>query len=376
MAETFQVRDLFNPTAVTAMGERFQKIDANFDLTGFTTFINPKLSALTYSERLQLITEGQEKYLPNHFPTAAKLIVDSLIPAYESDEFEDANNRFIVATKAAYIAQNGLEHFDISMNALYEITKRMSSEWGVRPFFIKYPEKTLAVFKKWATDDNPHVRRLVSEGSRPYLPWGKKLAQFEKDPTPTLALLEYLKNDPSEYVRRSVANHLNDHSKKHADLVVKTLKRWQSATSNKNELRMIKHALRTLLKKGHTGALDILGYKKGAKVKVNQLVADKKVNVGDYLNFSFEVQSTGKTTQPLMIDYVIYYQKAHGELAPKVFKMTTKDVVAGASLSLKKRQSFKVITTRKFHLGKHQLAIQINGEELAKIDFELLNAQS
>ena len=373
MAETFQVRDLFNPTVVTAMGERFQKVATNFDLAGFTSFINPKLSALTYSERLALITEGQEKYLPDHFPTAAKLIVDSLLPAYESDEFENANDRFIIATKAAYIAKNGLDHFDISMNALYEITKRMSSEWGVRPFFIKYPEKTLAVFKKWATDDNPHVRRLVSEGSRPYLPWGKKLAQFEKDPTSTLALLEYLKNDPSEYVRRSVANHLNDHAKKHADLVVKTLKRWQSETSDKDELRMIKHALRTLLKKGHAGALEILGYKKGAKVQVNKLMADKKVTVGNYLNFSFDLESTGKTTQPLMIDYVIYYRKANGTLAPKVFKMTSKDLVAGANLSLKKRQSFKVISTRKFHLGKHQLAIQVNGEELAKIDFELLS---
>lgn len=376
MAETFQVRDLFNPAAVTAMGERFKKVDASFDLEGFIKFINPKLPALTYSERLQLITEGQEQYLPNHFPAAAKLIVASLLPAYESDELENANDRFIIATKAAYIAKNGLDHFDISMDALYEITKRMSSEWGVRPFFIKYPEQTLAIFKKWATDKNPHVRRLVSEGSRPYLPWGKKLPQFEKDPKPTLALLEYLKNDPAEYVRRSVANHLNDHSKKHADLVVGTLKRWQSEVSDKNTMRMIKHALRNLLKKGHAGALEILGYKKGAKVQVNKLMADKKVKVGDYLSFSFEVESTGKTMQPLMIDYVIYHKKANGTLAPKVFKMTTKNLVAGANLSLKKRQSFKVISTRKFHLGKHQLVIQVNGEELAKVNFELINGQS
>jgi len=233
MAETFQVRDLFNPKVVTAMGERFKKSAPDFDKDGFIGFINPKLSELTYSERLQLIVEGQEKFLPNDFPTAAKLVVNSLLPAYSSDELENANDRFIVATKAAFIAANGLDHFDISMQALYEITKRMSSEWGVRPFFIKYPAKTLAVFEKWATDDNPHVRRLVSEGSRPYLPWGKKLSQFEKDPKPTLALLELLKNDPTEYVRRSVANHLNDHSKKHPDLVVDTLKRWQSESSDK-----------------------------------------------------------------------------------------------------------------------------------------------
>ena len=372
MAETFQIRDVFNPKAVSEMGERIKKVFSSFDLKGFEAFINPKLWELTYSERLQLIKDGLIKYLPEDYPTAAKIIVDSLYPAYDSDVLEGTNDRFIIATKAAFIAEKGLDHFDISMNALYEITKRLTAEWGVRPFFIKYPEKTLAVFKKWATDKDPHVRRLVSEGSRPYLPWGKKLPQFEKDPQATLTLLELLKNDTSEYVRRSVANHLNDHAKKHGDLVVATLKRWQSEGSNKDKDRMIKHALRTLLKKGHAGALDILGYKKGAKVKVEELTVDKKVKIGAYLNFSFAIQSTGKIKQPLMIDYVIYYQKANGDLSPKVFKMTTKTLAAGAQLPFKKRQSFKIISTRKFHLGGHKLAVQVNGEELAAVAFELV----
>lgn len=372
MAETFQVRDLFNPAAVTAMGERIKKVYPNFDLKGYITHINPKLPELTYSERQQLITEGLEKFLPKAFPKAAKIIVDSLIAPYGTDELEDANERFIVSAKAVFISKNGLDHFDTSMNALYEITKRLTSEWGVRAFFIKYPERTLAVFKKWATDKSPHVRRLVSEGSRPSLPWGKKLPLFEKEPKHTLALLELLKNDESEYVRRSVANHLNDHTKKHPDLIAKTLKRWKSENSDKNTLRLIKHALRTLLKKGHTGALEILGFKKGAEVVVENLVIDKVVKVGDYLNFSFDIKSIGKSTQPLMIDYVIYYQKDNGTLAPKVFKMTTKELAPAAILNLKKRQSFKVISTRKFHLGAHRLAIQVNGEELANVDFELI----
>lgn len=373
MAETFQIREVFNPKAVRDMGGRIKKVYATFDLKGFEDFINPKLPELTYSERLQLIKDGLVVYLPEDFPAAAKIIVDSLYPAYDSDVLEGTNDRFIIATKAAYIAEKGLSHFDISMNAFYEITKRLTAEWGVRPFFIKYPAETLAVFKKWARDKDPHVRRLVSEGSRPYLPWGKKLPQFEKDPKQTIALLELLKNDASEYVRRSVANHLNDHAKKHGDLVVATLKRWQSEGTNKDKDRMIKHALRTLLKKGHAGALAILGYKKEAKVVVQNFIADKKVKVGEYLNFSFAIQSTGKTKQPLMIDYVIYYQKANGELAPKVFKMTTKTLAGGEALPFKKRQSFKIITTRKFHLGAHKLAVQVNGEALAELAFELVN---
>ncbi len=372
MAETFQVRDFFNPKVVTDMANRIKKVYPQFDTKEFTNYINPKLPEFTYSERLNLIVEGLEKFLPKDFPTAAKIVVDSLLPAYDSDELADASGRFIVATKAMFISNNGQEHFDISMNALYEITKRLTSEWGIRSFLINQPEKSLVVLKKWARDKDPHVRRLVSEGSRPSLPWGKKLPHFEKDPIQTLALLELLKNDESEYVRRSVANHLNDHTKKHPDLIVKTLKRWKSESSDKNTLRLIKHALRTLLKKGHGGALEILGYKKGAKVVVENLVADKKVKVGDYLNFTFDIKSTGKKPQPLMIDYVIYYQKDNGTLAPKVFKMTTKELKGGETLSFKKRQSFKVISTRKFHLGAHRLAVQVNGEELAVVDFELL----
>jgi len=371
MAETFQVRDYFNPKVVTAMANRIEQVYPQFDTQGFTNYINPKLSELTYSERLNLIVKGQEKYLPGDFPTAARIVVNSLMPAYDSDELKNANDRFIVATKAMFISNNGQEHFDLSMNALYEITKRLTAEWGIRSFLINYPEKSLAVLKKWAKDKDPHVRRLVSEGSRPSLPWGKKLPHFEKDPTPTLVLLELLKNDESEYVRRSVANHLNDHTKKHPDLIVETLKRWKLQNSDKNTMRMIKHALRTLLKKGHAGALEILGYKKGVKVEVENLTADKKVKVGDYLNFSFEVKSTGKKTQPLMVDYVIYYQKDKGTLSPKVFKMTTKELNAGETLPLKKRQSFKVITTRKFHLGVHRLAVQVNGEELAALEQNL-----
>lgn len=371
MAETFQIRDVFNPKVVQAMGERFKKAYADFDLSGFIAYINPKLATLTYSERLQLIAEAQEVFLPKDFPTAVKIILESLLPSYGSDEIADTYDRFIVVTKAAYIANNGLDHFDISMQALYEITKRMTSEFGIRPFLIKYPEQSLALLKKWAKDENAHVRRLVSEGSRPYLPWGKKLPLFEKEPQLTLALLELLKEDDSEYVRRSVANHLNDHAKKHGDVVVEILKRWKSEGLNKDKMRMIKHALRTLLKKGHPGALELLGYKKGAKVAIKDLKADKIVKIGEALNFSFDLISTGQNQQALMIDYIIYYQKANGTLAPKVFKLSAKELEAGKKITIKKKQSFKIITTRKFHIGKHRLAIQINGEELAQYDFDL-----
>lgn len=227
MAENVQIKDLLNPTTVDELGDRIKKAWSKFDKKSYSNFINPKLPKLTYSERSALITEGLEKHLPTDFPKSAAILLKAQIPPYESDVLDGTLNRFIMVPVCNYISNNGLDYFDISMNALYEMTQRLTAEWAIRIFLIKYPKKTLAILKKWAEDKNPHVRRLVSEGSRPFLPWGKRLHQFKDNPKITIELLDLLKNDPSEYVRRSVANHLNDHAKNHPDLVVKTLKKWK-----------------------------------------------------------------------------------------------------------------------------------------------------
>ncbi|HFA48436.1 MAG TPA: DNA alkylation repair protein [Bacteroidetes bacterium] len=371
MPENFQMRDVFNPKAVNKMAARIKARWPAFKDKKFCKEINPKLPALTYSERLKYISNILEKYLPGDFPTAADILINSQLPKYGNDLLGDSNDRFITVTQSAYIARKGLDHFDISMNALYEMTQRFSAEWDIRAFIIKYPEKTLAVLAEWAKDPSPHVRRLVSEGSRPLLPWGKRLHQFVTDPKPTLLLLDLLKNDPSEYVRRSVANHLNDHAKKHPDLVVKTLKKWKKEHPSKNMERMIKHATRTLIKDGHPGALQLLGFKKGASVIIKNIKATPKLSIGEYLYFSFDIISTGKTKQKLAIDYIIYFKKSNGELAPKVFKLTVKELKKSESLSLQKKHSFKIITTRKYYAGTHELGVQVNGEEKGKTKFNV-----
>lgn len=371
MAETFQIRDVFNPRTVTELGERLKKAWNKFDQKNFCETVISKLPEQTYSERWKHIAELLKTYLPDDFPQAVDILLKAQLPKYESDVLENTNDRFITVPLTAYISQNGLEYYDLSMQALYEMTQRLTAEWDIRIFIEKYPKKTMALLKKWAKDENPHVRRLVSEGSRPYLPWGKKLTAFEANPKPTLELLEILRNDPSEYVRRSVANHLNDHSKKHPDIVVKTLARWKKEFPHKNMERLIKHATRTLIKNGDSGALELLGFKKGAKVKVENLKVPKKVAIGDTLIFSFDLISTGKEIQPIVIDYVIHFQKADGSLSPKVFKLSTKKIKPEEVISFEKKQSFKIITTRKYHTGKHALGIQVNGEEKEKVEFLL-----
>ena len=372
MAENFQIRDVFNERVVNSLSDRIKNAWKKFDKINFRHEINPALPELTYSERLKHISHILEKYLPENFPDAVSILLKAQLPPYENDELGNVYDRFITVPQTSFVSRCGLAYYDISIHALYEMTQRFSAEWDIRPFIIAYPEKTMGILKQWAKDKNPHVRRLVSEGSRPFLPWGKRLNQFVKDPYPTLELLELLKNDPSEYVRRSVANHFNDHAKNHPDLVVDTLKRWAKEIPNNKDLeRQIKHATRTLVKNGHPGALELIGFKRGAKAKVENLKSDKKIKIGDHLNFSFNVVGHAKKPEKLAIDYVVYFNKANGTLAPKVFKMTTKEIKPNESINLKKRHSFKIITTRVYYPGKHALAIQVNGEEKAKTNFEL-----
>ncbi len=370
MPENFQIRDVFNPQVVSQLAASLNSVWPAFDPVSFCENINPRLPQLTFSERSQLITDVLAKHLPDDFPTAVDVLLKSLPGKIEKQEIEGYDG-FMIMPLSIYVSQHGLEHFELSMQALYEMTQRFTAEFAIRFFIEKYPERTLAVLAEWATDPNPHVRRLVSEGTRPLLPWAMRLQQFVKNPTPTLRLLDLLKNDPELFVRRSVANHLNDHAKNHPDLVVETLNRWKSEHPVEETDWLVKHATRTLVKKGHPGALELIGFKKGADVKVENLTVTPAVKTGDYLEFSFDLVSTGKKPQKLVIDYVIYFKKADGSLAPKVFKMTTKSLPPGERISLQKRHSFRKITTRVYYPGEHEMAIQINGIENGKTHFKL-----
>ncbi len=371
MTENFQVRDVFNPKVVNALAQKLKTVWQPFDAAGFCEMIIPNLPPLTFSERLKLIYSGLAAHLPKDFPAAVDILLKALPSPLEKEEL-DGYDGFIIVPQSHYVSQHGMAHFDLSMNALYEMTKRFSVEFDIRFFIESHPEKTLAVLTVWAKDESPHVRRLVSEGTRPLLPWAKRLKDFEKNPAPALALLEHLKNDPALLVRRSVANHLNDVAKSHGDLVVATLQRWKKEHPGKEMDWLIRHATRTLIKRGHPGALALLGFQKGAEVKVENLrLASSKINLGEHLEFSFDLVSTAADSQDLVIDYVLYFMKNNGSLAPKVFKMTARKLAAGERVSLQKRHSIRPITTRVYYPGEQKLAIQVNGEEMAEVSWFL-----
>jgi 3-methyladenine DNA glycosylase AlkC len=257
------------------------------------------------------------------------------------------------------------------LEGLYQITKSFTSEWGIRPFLLQHRDMTLSFLHEWTSDPNPHVRRLVSEGSRPYLPWGKKLAFVEKDPETTLPLLRKLKTDESEDVRRSVANHLNDLTKKHNHMIIEELEIWNTENSGKNMARLIRHALRSAIKEGHPKALELLGYIPNIKAIISDLTYTRKVPFTGKFEFQFSLTSKEKKAINIMLDFIIYFQKANGITQPKVFKLRDLKLSPGATLRIIKKVSFKPITTRKYYPGLHYVQFLINGNPSDKHEFYL-----
>jgi 3-methyladenine DNA glycosylase AlkC len=369
--QTFLLRDVFNPTAVEQLADGIVRVWPAFDRAGFVATINNQLDALNFGGRNVLIRDTLRAYLPPAFPEAVQILLDALGPEIPDCELSGFD-RFTVMSQNDFVAAYGLEHLDLSLRALYELTKRFTAEGAIRAFLQRYPESTLARLAEWATDPNCHVRRLVSEGTRPRLPLAPRLRAFVKDPRPVLELLELLKADPVLMVRRSVANNLNDIAKDHPDLVVATLTRWKQAGDPGTEW-IIGHAARTLLKQGHTGALALLGYPSETNISVASLQLNQtSVRMGEHLVFAVEIQSAADAPQNLMIDYVVHHRKANGKLAPKVFKLAKKRLNPRETLHLSKSHAFRLLSTRVYYPGRHAIELQINGQRWGWQAFELV----
>lgn len=371
MEQNFQVRDVYNERVVNQLAASLSAAWGGFDADGFSQSVNAHLKPLSFSGRTALIRDRLWEYLPRQYPRALEIILRALPPELPGCELTGYDG-FIVLPQNEFVAKYGLDHYDLSMQALYQMTRRFSAEGAIRAFILKYPEQTLAILAGWAEDENCHVRRLVSEGTRPRLPWTKQLKPFIADPGPVLRLLEKLKTDPELVVRRSVANNLNDIAKDHPDLVVNVLRRW-SKIDNDGTRWLIRHAARTLVKQGNKNVLTVLGYDSTAGIVVSKMRIDKPVvKMGADLIFSFEIKSKSMQKQKLVIDYVIQHVKANGKRKPKVFKLAKKELDPRETLQISKRHSFRPISTRKYYAGKHALEIQINGTKYGAIDFDLV----
>ncbi|WP_440874646.1 DNA alkylation repair protein [Thalassotalea sp. PLHSN55] len=335
--------------------------------------------ALTNIEQLELKARVQHiigvlhMHLPSDFEQAADVLI-AMKQHWDYGEQDDSYSVFAAWPIIDYVSDYGLAHPEKALATLKQLTELFSAEFAIRPFIVKYPDYCLAQFTLWVDDECEHVRRLVSEGTRPRLPWGLRLTQFVDDPTPNLPLLAALNTDPSLYVRRSVANHLNDIAKDHPELVVTTCKSWQHAYPNNPALTwLIKHATRTLVKAGNSGALSLLGFTENPKISVTNLtLSASEICQGDTMSFDFELTADDKAQQSLVIDYAMYFVKANGKQSAKVFKIKNLTLNNFASVQIQKAHSFKAISTRKYYPGIHSIEILINGQPYAKQDFRLI----
>jgi 3-methyladenine DNA glycosylase AlkC len=280
---------------------------------------------------------------------------------------------FIYLPHTVYVAEFGLEHFELSMQAQHTLTQRFTAEFSIRPFLQKHPEATLERLAEWTADPSEHVRRLVSEGTRPRLPWASRLPAFQRDPAPVLALLERLKDDPSLYVRRSVANNLNDIGKDHPDVLAATATAWLRDATTPARRWIVQHALRSAVKRGEPGALAALGFGASADVVIDQAsITPPSAVVGGTLAVAFDVTNNTAQAQRVLVDFAVHYVKANGQSRAKVFKLKTLDLAAHETQRVGKTISLAEMTTRKHYPGLHRVDAILNGGARSLGSFELL----
>ncbi len=267
-----------------------------------------------------------------------------------------------------FVEQYGLQDPRISLKAMEKISTFTSCEFAIRPFLIKYPEQVMAQMLVWSTHRDDKIRRFASEGCRPRLPWAMAIPELKRSPAPILPILEQLKNDPSEFVRRSVANNLNDIAKDHPALVIKIAKKWMGKTAETDKIA--RHGCRSLLKQAHPEALHLFGTASGINCSISNLaLATTTIKIGDTLPFSFSLVLNEQKPAKLRIEFALHFMKANGKQNKKIFKIAENTYPAGKICFFSRKLSFKDLSTRKHYPGRHRLAIIINGTESSGMDF-------
>jgi 3-methyladenine DNA glycosylase AlkC len=374
MAEPF--KNLLNAGVVQAMGHHLQKVSPAFERDRFQALALDGLDTLELKARAHRLADALAATLPSRFDEAATLLEASLGPAGIGDDLSSLRTSehglagWAVWPMTEYVARHGQADVPRALAALHAMTQRFSAEWAIRPFILNHPELSFETLARWTGDESAHVRRLVSEGSRPRLPWGMVLKPLTVDPSPTLPLLARLQDDPSEYVRRSVANHLNDIAKDHPGVVLQWLQQ-HLPDAPAHRVRMLRHASRSLIKRGDVGVLAAWGLGAAMQGRASLRLSPDRVAIGGEVALEVQLQSTAKTAQRLLVDYAVHHVKANGSTAAKVFKGWTLMLPAGKSRSLVKHHSLKRITTRRYHPGTHRVVVLVNGAGLADASFEL-----
>ena len=354
----------FTKQSVTKFAEVLKKHYSKFDKKKFLKLVFDKnFGKIELLAKMHHVTECLKPVLPESYKKTLSILTKAApkIKGFEAICLPD------------YVEKYGFDFWDESLDALGVFTKYSSSEFAIRPFIIKNKKRAMALMKKLAKDKDKNVRRFASEGCRPRLPWAMALPNLKKDPSTILPILELLKNDESEFVRRSVANNLNDISKDHPNLALKIAKKWFGKSEKTDWI--IKHACRTLLKAGNGEAMKLFGFGDPKNINILKLKLNKKkIKIGQKIEFSYILKIGDKkkiNNYKVRLEYAVTFAKANNKISKKVFKISEKMYDPG-EYKLAKKHSFVDMSTRKHYPGKHQIAIIVNGVEKAKIDLTLI----
>lgn len=377
MAEPF--KNMYNERFFDRFSEDLKLVIPDFDARGFVSQImDDEWADRELKQRTAHIATILKKFLSADYKDAIAKILE-LLDRIESryahcSKIDDTKFGLTLEYGGildSYVEQYGLEDYETSVNAIEKITQFTSCEFVTHPFIVKYPHAMMAQMLVWSNHPHWGVRRLASEGCRPRLPWAMALPDLKKNPATIIPILENLKNDPARSVRLSVANNLNDISKDNPKVVIDLAKRWQGESEEVDWI--IKHGCRTLLKQGNSEIMELFGLGSVESISIeNFQISTPEVKVGNSLEFSFKLLNNNKIKTKIRLEYGVHYQKANGTLAKKVHKISEKEYAENSTKHITRKHSFKVVTTRKFHPGLHQVAVIINGNEFEKHNFELI----
>lgn len=363
-----RLKDIFfTRESLMAFAESVKRAEPTFQPEVFLRMVfGREWDTLELKDRMHRVAVALHDVLPSSYPRALEILrkVAPSVKGFECMVFPD------------FVEMYGQDDWDRSLPALGYFTRFGSSEFAVRPFLVRDPARAMEWMHRWAADADPKVRRLTSEGTRPRLPWAMALPAFKKDPAPVLALLERLKQDPDESVRRSVANNLNDIAKDNPTATLEVCERWYGLSAETD--RIVRHACRGLLKRGNRRAMKLFGLKAAPDATIRRFrISPAGVRIGSHIHFSFEVNVKGKKRElpvKLRLEYRIGFSRPNGKTSSKVFQLSEREYGPG-NCTVRKKHAFVDLSTRKHHPGVHTIAVLLNGVEQAKGSFRVLAAR-
>jgi 3-methyladenine DNA glycosylase AlkC len=371
MTEDQGLKGLYGGDAARRLGEHIVVVYPQFEVDGYAAAVEKGVQGLELKARLKVLMEELRVRLPSTYAKALGILVASLGAELNVNEGIFKQGWFW-SPALLFVQTYGLEEPELSLSALNAMTRRNTAEEAIRPFIVRHYELTMRHLWEWVTDESFHVRRLVSEGTRPRLPWAMRLDRFVAEPRPALALLESLRDDDAVYVQKSVANHLNDVAKDHPALVLDIAERWMQEDPTPARTWIVRHGLRTLIKAGEPRALAVLGAEPLEGIRVEWFEATPaSIHLGDHVRMRVVVVNESDIAQTLVVDYAIHFVIAKGTQSKKVFKWATFLLAPGERKVLEKSHSFRPITTRRYYAGAHRFEVQVNGEVLAGAEVEL-----